>query len=743
MRYTFVFSAVVAVCLSGCADPGLDPAVTPLLMITDAGSDDAAIELDARLVKPDGGPPPIDWGVIRDAAPPEVDWRALPDDDAAVIDPPDMAPDDPPQVRLQVHALDIWAQPLVDYELVVLGPDDRPLGGAERGLRMAPGTYEIYLTAPDHHRTQVTLRAPDDDDAEGVGVDRDGVRNGLTVWRRGDRIDIYLGLRHRWFAASGRPARHGNRIDFLMDGEEGWDAVYAAMLAARATIHAATWWWQSDFEVTRDGRATEPAERQRNTIMAVLEASPARKRISVFSNALFDFLNVDRPLTDHGETDDDFEYMGQGNPTSGRFRWEIPPFKFGDRVADMQGLNPAALDLEDGIESEIPSRIVDLEITPFNFAPAVGSYHQKFFVMDGTHAFVGGMNAKSTDWDTSEHRVYDARRMEFGASAGRRAEVAQREREPDLGPRKDYILGIVGPMVQDVEETFAIRWRLLLDQAAENSEFSSDYAVEREHQVFADGVQAQLANTMPEPFLEYAIFESNMNAVANAETYILIEDQYWRTPQLVEAIIRRMAAEPDLQLIVVTKPVGEWTDPGCYWTHVTNERLQDRFPGRYHTYRMRAFDFIETWGFDETEGIFKEMDIHSKLMIVDDVYLSVGSCNKNGRGYVYEGETNVNVFDPEWVANARQRVVANYLGVDEDRLPADWMAAMEDQAMSNEIVLTNWDDEGFDISNDDNDQLPPEYAPEGFMYPLSFAAPSDCFIEAIGPDIAYPQNAGD
>ena len=737
MRFALFVSAVAALNLTGCPDPELDPAVAPLLMVGDAGVEDAEVDVDARLIKPDGGPPPVDWGPIRDAAPPEADWRVLPDKDAAVIDPPDMAPDDPPRVRLQVHALDIWAQPLTDYELVVLDPADQPIGGSERGLRMASGEYEIYLSAPDHHRVQVTLTAPDDDDAEAVRIAREATRNGVTVWRRGDRIDVFLGLRHRWFAASGRPARHGNRVDFLMDGEAGWDAIYAGMRAARESIHIATWWWQSDFEVTRDGRATEPAERERNTIMSVLEASPARKRVSVFSNVVFDFLNTDRPLKDHGETDDDFEYMGQRNPTSGRFRWEIPPFDFGDRVAAAQGLNPAALDLEDLIESEIPARLVDLELTPFNFDPAVGSYHQKFFVMDGTRAFIGGMNAKSTDWDTSEHRVFDARRMEFGASARHRAEVAEREREPDLGPRKDYTLGIVGPIVQDAQETFAMRWRLMLEDAVPNAEFSTDFEIEREHDTFRDGVQAQVANTMPEPFFEYAIFESHMNAVANAEHYILIEDQYWRAPQLVEAIIRRMAAEPDLQLIVVTLPVGEWTDPGCYWTHVTHERLLERFANRYHTYQMRAFDFIETWGFDETEGIFKGMDLHSKLMIVDDVYLSVGSCNKNGRGYVYEGETNVHVFDPEWVADARERVVANYLGLAVNRLPADWIGALEDQATANATVYENWDDEGFDISLD-GDPLPPMYDPEGFMYPLSFGAPSDCFIEAIGPDIAQP-----
>lgn len=737
LRYTLpILVGLTSLC--GCDDDedGNILMFPPPTLLLDAGPDGTPPDMDTRdaVVLPDRGVP-----MLRDAAPEEDDWRIKPPDeeDAAPPDPPDMAPDDPPRVRLQVHALDIWAQRLVDYDLVLLDGDGDRVGGAEAGVRLAPGDYTIRLAAPDHDRMEVLLTAPDSDDAEAVSIERSDAPEGVTVWRRGDRIDLYLGLRHQWFAASGRPARHGNRVDFLIDGEDAWQAIYDAIRAARESIHAATWWWQSDFELIRPAQHLDPEQRRPNTIMALLEASRARKRVTVYSQALFDFLNTDRPLEDHGAQNDDFEYMGQGNPTSGRFRWSIPDFEFGARVAAAEGLNPDALDLEDHVRSTIDARVVDLELTPLGFDPAIGSYHQKFFVIDGTHAFVGGMNVKSTDWDTAEHNVFEPRRMEFGSSAARRSEVAMREREPDLGPRKDFVVGVEGPSVQDVQHTFAVRWRLLLDQAAPNAEYSTDFEVDRDQPVYPDGVQAQLVNTMPEPFYEYSIYESHVNAIRNAERYILIEDQYWRAPFLTDHILARMAEEPDLQLIVVTKPVSEWTDPGCYWTHTVHQRLQSRFRDRYHSYRMRAFDYVETWGFDETESRFKDMDIHSKLMIVDDVFLSVGSCNKNSRGYSYEGEMNMNVVDPAWVTDARQRVVANYLGVSVANLPADWLGAMETQALTNDVVWQNWEDEGHDISLD-GAPLPRAYSPSGFMYPLEFATPEDCLIEAIGPDIAHP-----
>jgi phosphatidylserine/phosphatidylglycerophosphate/cardiolipin synthase-like enzyme len=53
---------------------------------------------------------------------------------------------------------------------------------------------------------------------------------------------------------------------------------------------------------------------------------------------------------------------------------------------------------------------------------------------------------------------------------------------------------------------------------------------------------------------------------------------------------------------------------------------------------------------------------HAKLMIVDDRFLTVGSCNINDRGFEYEGEINVAVVDPRLARRLRVELWREHLG---------------------------------------------------------------------------------
>jgi phosphatidylserine/phosphatidylglycerophosphate/cardiolipin synthase-like enzyme len=253
------------------------------------------------------------------------------------------------------------------------------------------------------------------------------------------------------------------------------------------------------------------------------------------------------------------------------------------------------------------------------------------------------------------------------------------------------------------------------------------------------GVQVQITTTMPSPWGEQSIAETWLNAVAQAKDYILIEDQYWRAPLLVEAILARMEAVPTLRLVVITKPVDTWVDPGCEWTHLTHQWLQTQFPDRYRVYQLRVFELLETWGFNETEGHFADMDVHSKMFIVDDTFMSVGSCNKNNRGLLYEGEMNVAVFDADWVRTERKKILSNILPADTPAADdvADWWVQLEVAASYNALVYAKWENVNFELNLEtffDSVELPDSWVPKGFVYPLSFGLPVECFFEGVGPD---------
>lgn len=660
----------------------------------------------------------------------------------------------PVRAVLEVVALDLWAQPLPpEIATVDVRRDDRTVADAvpvATILLRAPQRLRAFVSADAHEPAEVAIEYDGSDSGSGLVARGDpSSRHGLTV--RHDVVEhdgqtlplhtVYVGLRHRWFSAQGRPARRGNSVELLMDGEEAWGSVHADLSLATERVHLASWWWTSNFELVRDP-VLHPylsyAERRANTLMGTLESTRADKRVVIGQFLSMDgsvsWLTSDDELRAYGAAGGDgFEFMGQANESSGRFEFEVAPFVFGERVrAAFPG--SGAFDEEAALSSTVPPHEVDLTSWPVGVDVQHGSWHQKLAIIDDEVAYVGGMNFRPVDWDTSAHRVFEERRMDFDATTSERLAVQREEELPDNGPRKDYIARIEGPSVQDVADVFHRRWSHLLSVSARYSENASPFEVVRDQAEVPGGVQAQITATMPAPFSEHAIAETWFNAVQNAEDYIFIEDQYWRVPMLVDAIIARMTEVPGLELVVVTKPVSTW-DPGCAWTHRVDEELRRRFPARYRTLTLRAFDTVVTWGFDETESRFADIDIHSKLILVDDVFLSVGSANKNNRGLVFEGELNVAVVDSTWVRNARRRIVANALG--EAGSPTDdsaaWIAQLEDAAAWNAGVVAAWDRAGGDISLD-GAPLPVSYAPLGFVYPLAFGTLADCAFETVGPD---------
>jgi phosphatidylserine/phosphatidylglycerophosphate/cardiolipin synthase-like enzyme len=675
---------------------------------------------------PDGGDIPADAGM-------------LPDDAIAL---------------LEVHALDLWAQPLDEAESTLAITRDGAAVEVDAWPVVAiplteAASFGVELSSEAHEAAAIEVAF----DGSGVEVTGASSGTGLSVSHEERTIagrtipvhTVYLGLRHLWFSAEGRPPRRGNDIELMTSGEEAWGRVAGDLRGATDSVHMSTWWWESSFELERDPftHVTSTIEdREANTVLAVLDAISATKRILVgqfiSQDGSLDWVTVDAPLRDRGAAaGDSFEFMGQANETRGMFTFEIPPFEYQERLlASFPAFADRTFDPEPSIESTLPSRDVDLTMWPVSIDVPVASYHQKFAIIDGRIAFVGGMNLRRVDWDTDDHLVFEPRRMLIDSSTEDRMAVEAREALPDNGPRKDYMTRIEGPLVQDVEEVFQIRWQNQLDTAAMYSENATEYEVVRDHQSFPDGVQAQLTATLPEPFWEHAIAETWLNAIENAEEYIYIEDQYFRIPMLLDAIIERMTAVPTLQLVVITKPVDEFTDPGCEWTYRTTQQLLSMFPTRYHLFQLRAFDIQETFGIDETEERFTDIDVHSKLLIVDDVFLSVGSANKNNRGIVYEGELNVAVFDRAWVTAARRRALELILppGEAPEDDAAGWITQLEEMAIRNQIVWDNWDAEGGDISLD-GDPLPSEYSPSGLVYPLVFRSPDECLIEGVGPDM--------
>lgn len=658
---------------------------------------------------------------------------------------------------LDIYALDIWAQPLLRSAKLTIEYDGKsqpitswpivrvPLGGA--------GVVVIRLTAPFHEPLEVRLGFDGTDTLDGVLINQgDNGKHGVSLGH--NRKDfasrslpmhsLYLGLRHQFFSAQGRPARRGNDLKLFIDGERAWESVASDFGKATQSISIATWWFESNFEMVRPAQGhieLSDSERRQNTVLAILERSPARKRLLinqlVTQDGFLSDLTSDDAVRVHGpDANDNFELLGQHNEASGNWSFSPASFRFKDRVAQTSYASSRPIfDQEPTVRINLPDHNVEAAL-PLNLPIDHASMHQKFTVVDEKIAYIGGMNLRRNDWDTAEHKVFEPRREPFEVSREDRDQIDVEQKVGVQGPRKDYMVRIEGPLVQDASDVFSHRWEKALSDGVDYAWGASSYAVNRD-QPQTGSIQAQVTATLPAPYDENAIGESWLNAVEHAEHYIYIEDQYFRAEILNDAILKRMIEKPDLHLIVITNPMKEWTDPGCEWTYRSND-LFEGFSNRYLMMQLRSFDY--SWdidGFsDKAKGYFKEVDLHSKMLIVDDVFVSIGSANKNNRGMLYEGELNLAVVDPEVVLAWRRRILQNLLpeGVSVSDDAHSWWVQLLSAASDNDDAYKKWQDKNFKIDFN-GDQPGDEYLPSGFVYTMEMAQYPECAIEGVSADL--------
>ncbi|MFH1529816.1 MAG: phospholipase D-like domain-containing protein [Pseudomonadota bacterium] len=622
--------------------------------------------------------------------------------------------------RVQVLALDCWGRGTADL------PGGVPL---DDRILLDAATWTIPVDAGLGTATSVTV-SWDGDVARGalaVGGPWAAVafhsedRAGLTC----PAYTVAVGQDDPWLACTGR-APSLNEAKLFLNGEALYASLYTDLEAATEQIHGATWWWQSNFELIRpDGHPTlSEAARTENTIMTILEGLatvPKRILVARFAGSTaagLAYVNTDPALRAHARTAGDlFEVISQNNPTPvplhGGVELVTHPAPFTSRVSDNPAL--AALDFDPGSGTIEAAAAVMVE---------GASWHQKVWAIDSRVAYVGGMNIKSTDWDTDAHDPFNARRMKFMSTQEERLAVLERRALADTGPRKDYGIRISGPGAGDVDAILKGRWDLGRATGDLFAEFTTAWDLLEPAASPAGGVLLQVQATQPEPMGERSILESTDKAIRNARDLIYIEDQYFRMPVVLDAFQEALDASPSLRIVVVTKPVSI-VDGAKKWTVIMDDALREMAGDRYLLLTMEAYAAGYLLDLEVATPHFAPMDIHSKMLIVDDRYLSVGSCNKNNRGLLIEGEMNVAVLDAAFVREARQRILANATG----RIDLDWnRPGAQIAADLDDIAAAN---DGIRLEAQTSGALPSP-PPTGFLYHLEHT--TDYLLD-VGPDL--------
>lgn len=284
-----------------------------------------------------------------------------------------------------------------------------------------------------------------------------------------------------------------------------------------------------------------------------------------------------------------------------------------------------------------------------NKHPLYGAHHQKLVCIDDALAFAGGIDLTVRRWDTRSHAADDAARI-----------------EPDgtpYGPVHDLQMAVDGAAARALADLARERWRIATAEALAPVSIEDD--------LWPAGLAADLvdlpvaiARTVPAWGKEPAAGEVAAltgDALAAARRWIYIEAQYLTGAAVGDLLAERLAAPEGPEIVVlVTRNSQGWVERFIMGSN--RDRLIRRLKQVDRFDRLRVYYPVVPAPEGECEIL-----IHSKLIIVDDAFMRIGSSNLNNRSVGLDTECDLAVEATDGaasraIASLRERLLAEHLG---------------------------------------------------------------------------------
>jgi phospholipase D1/2 len=287
------------------------------------------------------------------------------------------------------------------------------------------------------------------------------------------------------------------------------------------------------------------------------------------------------------------------------------------------------------------------------------SHHQKFVVIDGSLVFVGGLDICGRHWDDRLHMAENPLR---------------REDSVDYEPYHDIQAFMTGPVAGTFTGMFRDRWVAAGGSDITRPRFRRIHNIpfEYDREVAADIVAisrtaAKTASPQQDALTE--IRNLYADAISAAEEIIYIENQFFTSWQIYEALVHRISADdrrkPDV-IILLPRSFN------AFFEAATLGKLQERMlsslaeAAKEHGCPLGIYN-MATRGADGSEV---QVYVHSKVMVVDDRFLTVGSANLTNRSMSLDTEINVSwEADPSRQAElarsirrVRENLLSEHLG---------------------------------------------------------------------------------
>lgn len=260
-----------------------------------------------------------------------------------------------------------------------------------------------------------------------------------------------------------------------------------------------------------------------------------------------------------------------------------------------------------------------------NYLPPGASHHQKIVVIDDRIAFAGGIDLSHERWDTSRHLPDDPRRSDTW--------------KVNYAPFHDVQMVVDGEPAAFLGELFRERWRyaagkeLPVPGPAPDDPWPSRCRPDiRDIDVAISRTQAGYREK-PEIREVEALW---VDAIASAKRHIYIESPFFTSAKVAGAISKRLYEKDGPEVVVVTRKKSHgWLE----------ENTMDAIRANLVN-RVRRVDNSGRFRIYYTEHPGREdilFEVHSKVLVVDDAFVRIGSSNIANRSMGLDSECDLSI----------------------------------------------------------------------------------------------------
>ena len=235
--------------------------------------------------------------------------------------------------------------------------------------------------------------------------------------------------------------------------------------------------------------------------------------------------------------------------------------------------------------------------------------------------------------------------------------------------RHDVYVEVSGPSAMDVRHNFVERWNEASERHAPDGNWACDAADQlpaldpgRDRASALRGTSTVQIQRMLDPSrypaarVERSILEQYQRAIDGARRTIYIENQAIPIPEVARLLLAAVERGVDVVLLV----------PAIPETYVYAARHDPQAASRFWGIEAlgRHENFTLAGIAEPHAGGRRAAYIHAKMMLIDDAWTTIGSCNLHPYSLGGNSEMNASIWDSDVARALRCRLLAQHLGVD-------------------------------------------------------------------------------